>query len=470
MKDITNWNYTPYMRYHERRLATLPYVCRLAPFLGGFTFEWFDKGFDGAHKVIVKLRGGEDVVRELDIVEGNVVIDGLTPEETYEFTVWRSDMSEHSATRLVRVGLTRGVVINYIHPEDYFCRYSGVCPASPSIVKLPSGKLLASMDILYGTTDEKITPIFESCDGGKSWHYLTELYPCHWGRLFVHRGALYCIGEGGNMLLIGRSDDEGRTWRTPTALAQGAKRDYGIHKGATPVVEYSGRIYTSIEFGAWGFWRFYNIMLSAPADADLLDPTNWTLTEPMHVTPEMLGYDVPDVTCAEGNAVATENGIYNYLRVDPHSSVAPTFQTVNRAVILKADESNPDAALAFDKLIELPCGLRNKFEVRRTPDGSGYVAVGNEYADGHRLRSILTLAVSNDGINFKNAHRILDVRCDEREDIKDIAYSDPAIDFDGDDIVIVLRVAANGAMDFHNNNMVCLFRVENYKQYFTILT
>ena len=176
------------------------------------------------------------------------------------------------------------------------------------------------------------------------------------------------------------------------------------------------------------------------------------------------------MTCAEGNAVATENGIYNYLRVDPHSSVAPTFRTVNRAVILKADESNPDAALAFDKLIELPCGLRNKFEVRRTPDGSGYVAVGNEYADGHRLRSILTLAVSNDGINFKNAHRILDVRCDEREDIKDIAYSDPAIDFDGDDIVIVLRVAANGAMDFHNNNMVCMFRVENCKQYFTKLT
>jgi hypothetical protein len=64
------------------------------------------------------------------------------------------------------------------------------------------------------------------------------------------------------------------------------------------------------------------------------------------------------------------------------------------------------------------------------------------------------------------ATRIVDARCDEREGVRDIAYSDPAFEFDGDDVVAVTRTASNGAMDFHNNNMVCFFRVKNYKQYF----
>ena len=387
MKALTNWNYTPFTRLHERKKEYLPYVCRLAPRLGGFTFEWFDKGDDKKHKLIVKLRGSVDVVIEKEIIERTVDIDGLIPEQTYEFTVWRADMSEHSDTRLVRVGATRGVVINYIHPEDYFCKFSGVCPSSPSLIKLPSGKLLATMDILFGDSDEKLTPIFESEDGGESWHYLTELYPCHWGKLFMHRGALYCIGEGGNKIVIGRSLDEGKTWSLPTPILIGAKRDWACHKSATPVVEYDGRIYCAVEYGAWKFLRFYNMLISAPIDSDLLDSNNWSVSEPMHVTPQMLGYDVSDVTGCEGNAVVLSDGIYNVTRVDPPHNISD-FPTVNKAIVLRGNSKNPDAPLEFHSLIDLACGLHNKFEIHRTPSGDGYVAVGNEYAEGHRLRSI----------------------------------------------------------------------------------
>ena len=56
MKAITQWNYTPHMRYHEAKRATLPHICRVAPKLGGFLIEWFDKGAECPHKIIIKKR------------------------------------------------------------------------------------------------------------------------------------------------------------------------------------------------------------------------------------------------------------------------------------------------------------------------------------------------------------------------------------------------------------------------------
>lgn len=455
------------MRYHEAYRAMLPYVCRLAPHLGGFLFEWFDKGNDGAHKVIIKKRGAEggEIERTLD---GPVFeISGLEENETYEFTVWRANMSEHSPTRLVRTGAARGTVLNYVHPEDHFIKYSGVCPASPSIVTLPSGKTVAMMDIVYGDTDEKIAPIYESLDGGKTWRYLTELFPCHWGKLFYHNGKLYCCGEGGSTLLLGCSEDEGKTWSAPVRLMQGARRDYQIHKSATPFVVHEGRIWCAVEFGSWKMWCYYHMLLSAPADSDLMNPENWVFTEPAKVELGDVDIDSEAITGAEGNAVAMPWGICDVLRIDPKDDAHRNSSDVyNIALVRRGDAKNPEAPLVADRVVKMPCGLRNKFAVYKEPTGLGYVMVGNEFTEDHRLRSILTLAVSTDGVNWNNAKRIVDARPDETPGVRDIAYSDPDFTFDGDDIIVITRTASNGALDFHNNNNVCIFKVENYKQYF----
>ena len=81
-------------------------------------------------------------------------------------------------------------------------------------------------------------------------------------------------------------------------------------------------------------------------------------------------------------------------------------------------------------------------------------------------RGILTLAVSEDLINWRVAKRIVDVRKDKRYgDMKMVAYSDSDFDFDGDDLIVVTRTADNEPSNHHDNNYVNFFRVENYMQY-----
>ncbi len=57
--------------------------------------------------------------------------------------VERADGSgARSETRLVRVGFVPGKVINYLHPEDTAYAFSGTSVDSPSLVKLPTGRLI----------------------------------------------------------------------------------------------------------------------------------------------------------------------------------------------------------------------------------------------------------------------------------------------------------------------------------------
>jgi len=179
-------------------------------------------------------------------------------------------MSASSAKRLVRTGKSFGTTINYLHPQDNAYRFSGRYLGSPCIVRLPSGKLIAQMDVHDGDDAENLAILFDSTDGGKTWHYLTELSPCFWGKLFYHRGKLYniaCAAVYGD-IIIGCSEDEGKTWSVPTHIVHGTNGDYGGHHGVMPVIEHNGRLYTTFEYGAWKFQTFYHCLLSIDAKAD----------------------------------------------------------------------------------------------------------------------------------------------------------------------------------------------------------
>ncbi|MEG2087806.1 MAG: sialidase family protein, partial [Angelakisella sp.] len=99
-----------------------------------------------------------------------------------------------SANRLFRTGPIPGVVVNYIHPEDYTFNSSGRSPASPSILRLSNGSLLVSHDIFWGGGGQNLTHLYRSDDGGVSWYFVSELYPCFWASLFTSKGVLYAMG------------------------------------------------------------------------------------------------------------------------------------------------------------------------------------------------------------------------------------------------------------------------------------
>ena len=119
-----------------------------------------------------------------------------------------------SRVRLARTGEAVGVVVNYLHPDDRYYGFSGHCLCSPSLVRHPDGFLLSSMDVFEHDGGQCLTLIFRSDDDGQTWHYVSELYPAFWGKMFIHKGELYmtaCSTEYAD-LLIGKSTDGGKTW------------------------------------------------------------------------------------------------------------------------------------------------------------------------------------------------------------------------------------------------------------------
>ena len=470
MKAYTTWNHTPYARIFEQEKRTLPYVCGIAPFEGGFRFEWFDLGSNGAHKALVHKLESYDAPLEYELTSRIFEITGLERDVTYELTVCRADGSAHSDTRLIRTGRSLGTVINYLHPQDSAYAHSGSYLGTPMIVKLPSGKLIVSMDFHgSGTDGEHLTMLFQSLDGGKSWHYLTELSPCFWARLFVHGGKLYCMGVSSSYgdLLIGCSCDEGKTWSLPTCLVRGIARAFGCHQNGGPVLHHNGKIYTALEYGNNRFFKFYHSLIWANEDADLLDPASWTYTAPAEVNKNAPDMPVAQyVTAMEGNPVALPDGtVGSLMRLDP---INCPFPDANKAMLLRMNEADPEGKLVLDRVVRMPCGLRNKFIVKFDPATKKYLALCNEYLEDYtKGRAILTFCASDDCINWRVLHRIIDAR----EDIKTLnrraclAYSYPCFEFDGNDLLVVLRTAANGAKNGHDTNMITFLRIENYQQY-----
>lgn len=127
---------------------------------------------------------------------------GLEDHRDYAFQISRGDRA--SRLRLVRTGEAVGTVVNYLHPQDDCYSFSGSALCSPSLLRLPDGALLASMDVFASAAPQNLTLIFRSEDDGRTWNYACELMPCFWGRLFFHRGAVYmlaCSTEYGDLLI-----------------------------------------------------------------------------------------------------------------------------------------------------------------------------------------------------------------------------------------------------------------------------
>lgn len=179
----------------------------------------------------------------------------------------------------MRTGGVPGTVINYLHPEDEECAFSGRYLCSPSLLKLPDGTILASMDVYSGDSAQNLTLLYRSLDGGESFEYLAELFPCFWGKLFLDGGKLYMLGvsrEYGD-LLIGRSEDGGRNWGMPTVLFRGSgfAKECGIHRAPMHVEHSHGLVMTDVQYGTWSKC-FGDFVLSAKEGTDLLKPENWT--------------------------------------------------------------------------------------------------------------------------------------------------------------------------------------------------
>lgn len=457
MKPTTSWSYRPY------RPPLYPYgdiaIVRLAPAENSITIDWLTEG-EKEFEVLWRKRGTEKF-SSLPTKTATCTIEGLENETEYELKVI-SGIKE-SRIRLARTDKSVGTVVNYLHPEDGAYSFSGHALCSPSLVRLENGTLLASMDVFQGGAPQNLTLIFSSQDQGKTWTYLTDLYPCFWGRMFLHNGKLYmlsCSTEYGD-LLIGCSEDGGKTFGTPSVLLRGSChcKVAGVHKNPQPPLVYGGRLWTTLEWGCWAEGYHAAMVGSAPADSDLLDPASWLFSDPVRYHPDWKGVAKGESTGnIEGTlAVLPDGNLYNIMRYDT-SHCVPRFGMV---LAYRINTVEPEAAITYDHPIALPGNL-SKFMIRKDETTGTYYTIISRITDetAPHARNLLSLMKSSDCDHWILVKDLLDYRKDDPQKTG-FQYVDFFID--GEDLLWLCRTAINGAANFHDANYSTFHVLKNFR-------
>ena len=305
--------------------------------------------------------------------------------------------------------------------------------------------------------------MFGSDDRGATWQYICDLFPLFWGKMFVHQDRLYMIGcstEFGDVV-IGASDDEGKTWTMPTHLFAGSNTlGEGWEQSPMPIVVHDGRVYVSMEYAGRTIGR-KPCILSAPADADLLDAANWTVSKPFTADPALLGIPGTRVECfIEGNLFVSPAGdLCCMLRCDGEG-LDPLH---GQAPVLRVNTADADAPMEFLRFVPLPCGFHSKFMMRYDAVSDRYIAIGNLPTDASvcQQRNVVALFSSKDGETWETCCRLFDYA---NEPPREVGLQYPSFLFDGDDILLQLRVALNGAKNHHDANYSTFHVIRDFRR------
>ncbi len=448
MRAHKNWSYAPY-RPPFYEVGDI-YICRVCPSIDSIHFEWLNEE---------NLSGFEIYVRERD--KGEFKLAGKTDGYEFDITGLRSDTDHEfyvksgekkSRVRLARCGEAVDTVVNYLHPDDEAYSFSGRYLCSPSLVRHPEGYLLASMDLFAGAYPQNLTLIFRSDDDGKTWHYVSELFPCFWGKMFIYENELYmlaCSTEYGDVL-IGKSSDGGKTFCEPTVLLKGSNGKHdeaGCHRNPMPLVEFNGRLWNTLEYGSWGRGYHAPMVMSAKLGSDLLDADSWLFSEPVKFNPDWDG--VPKGESSgniEGMLVIKGDSLYNVMRFDM-SKMKPNFGYV---LAYKVNTDDPEAPLIFDHAINFP-GNHAKFVIKYCEATGKYYSIICRITGEERAhhRNLLSLMVSSDLENWEVERDIFDYRhCDPDK----VGFQYVDFEIEGSQLLYLCRTGINGAHNYHNTN------------------
>ena len=461
MKGHNGWSYAPYKPFLFETGDI--YICRIVPHVDSIHFEWLGDQ-DIEYQVFLREKE-EGVFACCGTVKGNeYTIEGLAEKRDYEFYI--TDGEKKSRIRLARTGKAVGTVVNYLHPDDKAYSFSGNYLCSPSLVKYPDGTLLASMDLFEGNAPQNLTLLYRSDDGGATWHYVSELFPCFWGKMFLHKGELYMLGvstEYGD-LLIGKSTDKGKTFGTPTVLLRGTgnNRGAGVHKNPQNVVYYQGRIYETLEWGSWGCaYKHAAMVMSCDENDDLLVAENWHFTPPVVYDPKWEGV-------AKGFANATLEGtlcvnpageLMNVMRYQTTVHCEPKYGLVLQ---YRVNTLDPDAPLEYSHATKFPANC-SKFMIKYDAVSKKYYSIASRILsdDGIGNRNLLSLLGSYDMENWEVITDLLDYR---HTDPAKVGFQYVDFEFDGEDIIYLCRTAMNHAHNFHDANYSTFHKVEDFRK------
>ena len=457
MKGSSTWSYRPY-RPFLTEVGDI-YICRVVPSTDAIHFEWLSIG-KSLYNIYYRKRGEGDFVLWTTTDQTECDITGLSNQTEYEFYVI-SD-GKKSRTRLARCGESIGTVVNYLHPEDEAYAFSGRFLCSPSLVRHPEGFLLASMDLFAGDHPQNLTLIFRSDDEGKTWHYVSELMPCFWGKMFIHKGELYmlsCSTEYGD-LLIGKSTDGGKTFSAPVTLLRGSngkKGNTGVHKNPQNIFRYNGRIYETLEWGSWAnkVYSHAAMVMSCDENDDLLVPENWSFSDPRpfdRFDSSLENLPMHTMTIEGTLTVDTDGKLVNIMR----------FGKYQTALVYAVNTEDHEAQLTYKRCMPFP-GNYSKFMIKYDEVSKKYYSIATRVYDREHTsdRNLLSFVCSDD---LREWSVICDLYDHRHEDRQKVGFQYVDFEMEGEDIIYLCRTAINNARNFHDANYSTFHRIENFRK------
>ena len=345
---------------------------------------------------------------------------------------------------------------------------------SPSIVILPNGDYISSFQQYgFGAAGKQFTFFYRSADKGKTWEFQSRAERMLYARLFVHGGKLYCMGTQlpQRSIVLMRSNDGGKTWTQPQDNASGVIIDgvgRRLHTSATPIVERKGRLWMAVgdnEGPRGPAGRDSRIiLLSAPANANLLVGKNWQASEPLVSETDWIA-DRRFGGWKEGNAVFTPGGEPAIVAqvLEPHNG--------RRAALIRYDEEGKKGVFTpSEDLITLPGGEK-KFCIRYDEKSKRYWALTNHFfaKDRKRVSSAantlnMVALVYSDNLEDWTVKKVLLFT----EEVESQGFMDMSWRIDGNDIIALIGTAwddeQGGAETAYRANYICFHRFENFRQ------
>ena len=346
-----------------------------------------------------------------------VLGDGITVEGTQEY-----------GTVISEIGKLRGGAVN-----------------NACITLLPDGTYLAACT---NVKEQSGLTMFRSTDKGATWKKYgnfssTVNLIVNFTNLFVLDDTVYLMGlakdgDGNSVgLRISKSTDNGQNWTVPDSATSGLLLDGRYNTGQVPCVVANGRIWRACENE-----NNKPFMLSAPVNSDLLNASNWTLTNTVATTSYYIG-SVRITSMGEGNAVVGPDGkVVDVIRSDCNTSSA-------YATILHTSGTTGLSYNSSTDWINMPGGGK-KFTIRYDEVSGLYWSLTNPHFDEEVTnigmysggmspglkRNRLVLISSPDLRNWTVKRTIL---YDKDPFFHGFQYADWVID--GDDLAVVVRAA-----------------------------
>ena len=366
--------------------------------------------------------------------------------------------------------------IKFQHPKTK--TYLG----SPSIIRLIGGTMLATHDY-FGPgcpknheNEEHLTSVYRSTDDGATWSNLTHVANAYWSTLFTHQGDVYLIGTSQQYgsIVIRRSSDGGYTWSHPSddrsgLLFQGGPfhQPPNYHCAPVPILEKDGRLYRAFEDCTPCLWGtgFQSLIISADSSADLLQASSWMMSNKLpfdssHVPSEWGKLEKPG--WLEGNLVETKGGeVWNILRFNS----TPIWDKA--AVIQVHDGGQKITFQPNDGFIDFPGGI-TKFTIRFDSVSELYLTLSNNNpnTENPSRRSVLSLHASENLTDWQHKMTLLqdDSGLPYNQSIELTGSQYPDWQFDGEDIICLVRTAYDGAHNFHDSNRITFHRIKNFRR------